>query len=410
MLLVVCGVFLLAVGSTDCDPFLLDPSKIWVSSIYDSRFPVDNLLDGRWDTMWASKADTNWGKVFIDYPNYVDIKYVWIMEGNHYAIDIYVLNRRAGGKQIAHANKDDDTRNYKFYNFWFEEFITDQITIEFEGGEINRVHVSEVEVWGCNYASTEPTAIPTLPTNSPTIIPTASPSQMPTNLARTVAPTSVPTVSPSQMPTNLTIVAPTSVPTLSPSQMPTNSTLTVLPTMSPTDIPTDSLTLSILPTMSPSQMPTNSISTVLPTMSPTDMPTTMPSMSPTQFPTGTFASKDNCIIANRVDDLLVVAASVGVVIVIFLGFKLRKRKITQQNAEHKMQLSLCSAAGRAEQTDNAFYNAEGTQMTTTLKIAGENGRPEGDQVYSIGLDKVSSGDKMSDTRGALEIGSQDSAL
>jgi len=394
MLLVVCGVFLLAVGSTDCDPFLLEHSGVATSSTQPSgsnEWTVHNLFDGRYDTKWASKEGSKWGKVWIYYPYYVDIKYIWIMEANHYLKNISVLNRRAGGiDEVAHANWDGDTRTYKFYNFWFKEFITDWITIYFKEGELEWVHVSEVEVWGCNYISTQPTA---QPTNSPTRPPTV-----------------VPTMSPSQMPTNLTIVAPTSVPTVSPSQMPTNSTPTILPTMSPTDIPTDSMTPSILPTMSPSLMPTNSISSVLPPISPTDMPTTIPSMSPTQSPTGTFALKDNCIIANRVDDLLVVAASVGLVLVIFLGFKLRNRKITQQNAEDKMQVSLFSAAGRAEQTDNAFYNAEGTQITTTLKIAGENGRSEGDQVYSIGLDKVSSGGKMSDTRGALEIGSQDSAL
>lgn len=54
MLLVVSGLFLLSVGSTDCVPFLLSPSTITASGEYSNRFPVENILDGRYDTIWAS--------------------------------------------------------------------------------------------------------------------------------------------------------------------------------------------------------------------------------------------------------------------------------------------------------------------------------------------------------------------
>jgi len=366
MLLVVSGVFLLGVGGTDCVPYHLYPSGITANSEFSSSYSVDNLNDGRWSTEWATEVGEDYGEVYFDFFNDVDIKHLWMMEGNWYLRDVYVLNSVNITQASVYYN--NDPRDYKFYNLWFQEFITDRVTMRFNGTEGNKVTVSEVSFWGCNYTSTAPSSrIPTIsPTHRPTVVPTVSP------------------MSPSQMPT-ITVV-PTVAPTVSPSQMPTNSISTILPTMSPRDMPTDSLT-----------------------------PTTLPTMSPTQMPIGSYVSSEKCIIANRVTDLLAVVVFAIVVAVTFMGFQLyRERKM---NSEDQVQLlSLYSAARKLGHTDNTYHNEEKAETNTILNMAGQNARSKGKQVNSQGgdicfaLDKVSSGGNMSDTRGALEIGSQDSAF
>jgi len=360
MFVVVSGVFLLSVGGTDCVPYHLYPSGITADSEFSSNYSVDNLNDGRFNTVWATKAGEDYGKVYFDFFNHVEIKHLWMMECGWDLRDVYVLN----SVNITQA-WDNYARVGKFYYLWFQEFITDRATLHFNVSEGSNVNMSEVSFWGCNYTTTVPTAIPTQ-------LPSRMPTNSPTNRS-TVAPTSFP----SQMPTSPTVV-PTMFPTMSPSQMPTNSISTVLPTMFPTDMPTDSLS-----------------------------PSTLPTMSPTPLPIENLASSDTCIA--RVTDLLGVLVFVIVVAVVFLGFQLyRKNKITKQNAEDQVQLSLRSAAVKPGRTDDTNHNAEGTETNTILRIAGEIAKSKDNQVYSHGggisfaLDKVNSGGKISETRGAVE--------
>jgi len=174
LLLVVSGVILFASagGDSDCGLDRLYPSAVTADSTMSSSYSAANLIDGRYNTYWFSQTNDLYDNVYFDFSNEVDIKHIWIMEGPNYVTAIYVLNRY---NVYFGMTNSDDPEDYKFYNFWFPEFITDRVRIYFSGGQSTYLTIAEVSFWGCNMTSTEPTAIPTL-----------SPSQMPTNSTPTV--------------------------------------------------------------------------------------------------------------------------------------------------------------------------------------------------------------------------------
>merc|ERR1719334_2395316 len=151
--------------------------------------------------------------------------------------------------------KYDDPEDFKVWNFWFPEFITSRVMIQFYLSQGSYLTVSTISFWGCNMTITAtPTVSPTMmPTNStptvhPTTLPSFSPSQMPTNFSPSVQPSISPTLSPTMPPTTL--------PTVSPSMSPTS---TVVPSSSPTITPTSSLLPSTSPTLAPTVESTGTI-------------------------------------------------------------------------------------------------------------------------------------------------------
>jgi len=217
LLLIVTGLCLIAFGGNDCGLNRLHPSAITADSEYSSSYPVENLIDGSYSTYWYSgSGDTN-DYVYIDFSNDVDIKHIMIREGT-YAVHYISVSDPLNTKSYTNL---DDTEDYKIYNFWFPEFITDRVRIYFSGSSGSYLTVSDVSFWGCNMTSTAPTAAPTV-----------SPSQMPTNSTPTVEPTLYPSVSPTQVPTMSSVE-----PSISPTPIPTEKT--VEPSISPTPIPTE---------------------------------------------------------------------------------------------------------------------------------------------------------------------------
>merc|ERR1719427_1412275 len=185
-----------------------------------------------------------------------------IREGAYYLNQIYVYDANSGATMD--YTQSADTDDYKMYNFWFPEWVTNRVRFYFYTAQGSFVTVSTVSFWGCNETSTVPTAVPTIsptnmPTNStptalPTITPSASPTELPTTSIPSSHPTTLPSASPSQLPTQSVTASPSEPPsihpTLSPSAAPTT---TLTPSSSPTMTPTSSL----LPTSSPSQYPTS---------------------------------------------------------------------------------------------------------------------------------------------------------
>ena len=121
-------------------------------------------------------------------------------------------------------------------------------------------------------APTEPAALSTELTETPT----AEPTQIPTEYV-TAAPTVAPTTAPTTKPTTKPTVKPTTVPTTKP---------TAAPTTAPTTIPTTA------PTIAPTTTPTTASTSV-----PTEAPTTAPTTQPT-------STQDNPVKTDKFDDTL----------------------------------------------------------------------------------------------------------
>jgi len=331
LLFVVTGLFLITCGENDCGLNRLYPSGITASDTSTSA-NLGYLIDGKYSTEWTSTSGA-YVSVYFTFSTDVDIKHIMVREGTYYVDIIYVYDDITS-TTMSWTNYAD-TEDYKIYNFWFPEFITQRVRIYFSGSQTTRLTVSDVLFWGCNMTSTAPTAAPTV-----------SPSQTPTNSTPTVEPTIYPSMSPTQVPTNMISIAPTAIPTLSPSQMPTNSRPTVEPTMqpsvSPTQVPTNSYMSAqptVLPTISPTDMPLEP--STFPTVSPTRLPTISsvePSISPTPIPTERIIdSNDDHIIAIGVAEFLGVVLFFLMVVVIFLCFKLH---ITMKSRPAKLQTML----------------------------------------------------------------------
>jgi len=328
LLFVVTGLFLITGGENVCGLNRLYPSGITASDTSSSG-DLEKLIDDNYGTEWYSTSGYSYVNVYFTFSTDVDIKHIMVREGTYYVDVIYVYDDITS--TLMTMTNYADTEDYKIYNFWFPEFITQRVRIYFYGSQSSRLTVSDVSFWGCNMTSTAPTAAPTV-----------SPSQTPTNSTPTVEPTIYPSLSPTQVPTNMISIAPTAIPTLSPSQMPTNSTPTVEPTMqpsvSPTQVPTNSYMSAqptVLPTISPTDMPLEP--STFPTVSPTRLPTISsvePSISPTPIPTESIIdSNDDHIIAIGVVELLGVALFFLMVVVIFLCFKLHITRMKSRPAE-----------------------------------------------------------------------------
>jgi len=192
-----------------------------------------------------------------------------------------------------------DSGDYKGYNFWFQNFITNRVKILFSGSEGNYLSVGEISFWGCNITIT--------------VAPTVSPTMMPTNSTPTVGPTTLPSVPPTQMPTNSSpSVQPTMLPTVSPTKPPS-----MQPTLSPSMTPTSTLVPSSSPTMTPT-------SSLLPTTSPTFYPTWESTIVSTEVAVTTATNGDSFFTIG-VADLLGVFIVVLLVIIIYVCVKQHKR-------------------------------------------------------------------------------------